>query len=793
MEPAKLEARALDLFETALDLPEGERAAWLAAQSTAEPALKTRLATMLDIDSGTGPQIITGQAFIDNEEGTTPPVERIGAYRLTDLIGRGGMGSVWRGRREAGDFTHDVAVKLIRPGVLSGALVERFEQERQILAGFSHPNIARLYDGGTTPDGAPYIIMEFIDGVPLGDWAKDGNRDLAARLSLFLQVCDAVAYAHQNLIIHRDLTPANVLVTRDGTARLIDFGIAREAEERDSTAAETPGRMSYTPGFAAPERQTGSASNTLTDIYSLGKLLEALMPSAAVPGELSAIIHKAAAQDPAARYASVTALAADIRNFREHRPVSAFEGGAFYPVAKFIRRQRAGVALGSLMLAGIISALIVTLFLYEQAETERIAADRRYEDVRALARFMMFDLYDELEKNPGNTKSIEMLATRAQTYLDSLSEDARASLDVQLEAGRGYRRLADIMGNPMIANLGKRDETGEMLDRATAELEALAAQYPDAPEALRAFGEAAFSNSVHKFVSDDDNETARALALKATGAYEQLATRPEATADDKRNLARARMMSAVPLPFLGRAEEGVETLKSIREDVKALTAEYPENEEIRSYLGSVNVETARAITRLAAAGDNSHDALPYWNEAIDIRKQTFAANPADKRPYRRLVVMYYERGAWLRDQGQYDAALADVLRSEEIARELLAEDPDDAWIARILTGIMDEKAKTLSYANRHEEALAISREAMIRNRAEIAASPDNAGKQREWAYALVLHGEIYMNAGRTAEACTFLTDARAAWAAFDTAHGISENDRNISLNNLAELEKNCPA
>ncbi|HHL43012.1 MAG TPA: serine/threonine protein kinase, partial [Hellea balneolensis] len=223
-------AKALKLFERALDQPKHNRVQWIKDQTPNDAQLRKKALSYLSRDEDASKAIQTGGALYETLDDTAIP-EQIGAYKIISLIGRGGMGSVYRGQRASGDFDHDVAIKVVRPGAMSDKLVARFENERQTLANLSHPNIARLYDGGTLDNGAPYIVMEFIDGVPVTEWAKQQNLSKPKRLQLFKSVCMAVEHAHQNLIIHRDITPSNVLVDKSGQVKLIDFGIAKPFDE----------------------------------------------------------------------------------------------------------------------------------------------------------------------------------------------------------------------------------------------------------------------------------------------------------------------------------------------------------------------------------------------------------------------------------------------------------------------------------------------------------------------------------------------------------------------------------
>ncbi|MEE2877691.1 MAG: serine/threonine-protein kinase [Pseudomonadota bacterium] len=780
------------IFSEALDQPSEDRENWVERACARNAALLARVQKLLRADTSDARLLRTGGAATDQEDAPLPP--KVGAYRISGLIGQGGMGAVYEGRRDTEDFEHIVAIKVVRPGALSDALVERFQHERRILASLNHPHIARLYDGGQAEDGSPYIVMERVDGAPITDWADEQELGRPARLSLFADLCDAVRHAHQHLVIHRDITPANVLVTPDGYVKLIDFGIAKPTAEQEETSNDaTVASMSYTPGFAAPERTSGTGANTLSDIYSLGRVLSALLDGDQMDADLLAIIGKATAEHPKDRYASVDGLMDDLTNYQSGYAVSARNGGTAYRIGKYLSRHRIGVTAAAAAAIALIGGLITMTTLYNVASENRRAADARFNDVRELATFMMFDLYDEMEKVTGNTKAISMLADESQSYLDSLSGDTRASLDVQLEASRGYKRLADIIGNPKNANLGRRGEAGEMLESALTQAQAIHAAYPTDPRAIRTLGEVAFSLSTHVYVSSDENQRAHDLAALSAEMYRQLAQRPDASFDDHRQHVRATMMSGVPLPWMDRDAEGIEILQDALAAGEALVAAYPEEAEAKLLLGSINVELARALVRQAQKTEIATDSLPYWDEAVRLRYASYEAEPDNTKPYRSLVTIHYERGAVLRAEERLDEALAEMEKSRSIAEELLARDPEDAWLKRMLGGVQDEQAKTLSFAGDHNAAIAAVRAAERHNSAEIEASPDDTGLMREWAYSLALYADIYFKAGMNDEGCARTARSRAQWDRLAEQHPLSEHDVAVSIAALEELEAQCSA
>ncbi|MCC6368023.1 MAG: serine/threonine protein kinase [Bryobacterales bacterium] len=265
----------------------------------------------------------------------------MGPYRLVRLLGHGGMGAVYLADREDGEVSQRVAIKFL--GLTAGFPEMRghFRQERQILASLAHPGIARLLDAGHT-GGQPYLVMEYIEGTHIDEYAR--KLDTRAILNLFLAICDAVSYAHRNLIIHRDLKPSNILIDSAGCPKLLDFGIAKILNESEETRAS---QRILTPEYASPEQALGGAQGTATDIYSLGAVLYRLL-AGKVPGDprsrgslgndLGFILGKTMRPEPMARYASVDALASDIRAFLDQRPVEARKGNVWYRTRKFFRR-----------------------------------------------------------------------------------------------------------------------------------------------------------------------------------------------------------------------------------------------------------------------------------------------------------------------------------------------------------------------------------------------------------------------------------------------------------------------
>ena len=270
-----------EILASAIALPEAERSAYLDKSCAADPELRSEVRSLLDSHEQAG-SVFLNRPAADLKAGLTKTGlrsnwigRRIGVYKIEAEIGHGGMGEVYRAVRADGQYKKEVAIKLVRGGYDTAAVLERFLHERQILASLDHPNIARLYDGGTTEDGLPYLVMELIEGTPIDQYCEEHDLPINERLKLFTQVCAAVQYAHQRLVIHRDIKPSNILVTTDGIPKLLDFGIAKILDP--AAKAETTLVRPMTPEYASPEQVRGEPITTATDVYSLGVVLYRLL------------------------------------------------------------------------------------------------------------------------------------------------------------------------------------------------------------------------------------------------------------------------------------------------------------------------------------------------------------------------------------------------------------------------------------------------------------------------------------------------------------------------------------
>jgi serine/threonine protein kinase len=417
------------IFDGALERPQQDRAAYLRVVCARNDQLRKEVESLLASHDESGAFLdqpaadLQGSLLrtLDDRSAEIPRIPRVGPYQLERRIGRGGMGSVWLASRVDHEYQRKVAIKMVKRGMDTAEILRRFRMERQLLAGLDHPNIARLIDGGSTPDGLPYLVMEYVEGTPIDQYCENRQSSISERLNLFRSVCAAVQYAHSNLVVHRDLKAGNILVARDGTPKLLDFGIAKLIDSEFSTlAAETrPELRPMTLEYASPEQVRGEPITTSSDVYSLGVLLYRLLtgkfpygpdvksrmamqqaicekdpprPSSVVlsdtgtvipqatqkidvaqeetrdkarrrlkrklAGDLDVIILKALHKEPARRYASVEQLSEDIRRYLEGKPVKACGDTLGYRTLKFVKRNAAGVGAMAALAALLVGSTI---------------------------------------------------------------------------------------------------------------------------------------------------------------------------------------------------------------------------------------------------------------------------------------------------------------------------------------------------------------------------------------------------------------------------------------------------
>lgn len=467
-------ARALEIVaEAERESPE------LAAELTA--LLRQHLANALDTRAMTPalPQTI------ETHVAAGPPGGFVGPYRIIREIGRGGTGIVFLAERADDEFHRAVALKVLRYVAWDAKSQALLTQERRMLTQLQHPHIAQLLDWGETDDGAPWLAMEYVEGLPIDEYCRSKKLSVAATLGVFEQVCEAVQYAHRHLVVHRDLKPGNILVSSAGLVKLLDFGISKLLD--DDTPTHTIDRR-FTPAFASPEQLRGEDVTATSDVYALGLILYDISagevpfsggsvddmvrrlsddewppPSAgagragidrrALAGDFDRIVLHAMARQPDRRYQSVEQLLADIARFRDGFPISAQPPTFTYRARKFLGRNALPVALGVAAVLALVGGAAVSIKNARAAQRAAERAERRFNDVRNLAHSVIFELHDEIRKVPGSVKARRVLVDTATKYLDSLHVEDAADDSLQMELAEAYIRIGYIQGGVAGVNL----------------------------------------------------------------------------------------------------------------------------------------------------------------------------------------------------------------------------------------------------------------------------------------------------------------------------------------------------
>ncbi len=654
--------------------------------------------------------------FIDANESERLAGSTIGPYRIVRPLGHGGMGTVFLATREGGDFTQRVAIKLVRGGE---TLVQRFRQERQILAALDHPNIARLIDGGTTPDGLPYLVMEYVDGIPIDVFAR--ALPAAEKLRLFLQLCDAVQYAHRSLVIHRDIKPGNVLVTADGTPKLLDFGIAKLASPE--TRPEATATRLMTPEYASPEQLLGRQVTTASDVYSLGVLLFELLTGAkpfvaatrtpvteasrasthtrALRGDLDTILACALDVDPQRRYGSVERFADDVRRHLSGHPVLARPATFVYRATKFVRRNL-------LVVAAAAAVVVVTAIAFATTLHQKRIAERRFDEVRSLARAVVFEIHDAIAPLPGSTGARELLVRRALVYLDNLAAEASDNVELRKELAAAYMKIGDVQGLPYRANLG--DTAGAMTSYR---------------KALR-------------IARETDSRALVADLYDRVGFVEQRAFRwREALAAHER--AREIRSSLPPAPELARTWTAIGDCRYVGLRTPAAQQAYEAALGVLARLPQspeALIETGRAHQRLGGffSGVMRRDlprAIRHHDAALQALAQRSALDPADavaRRNYADQLVMKATAQNLMRDSA---GALASTEQALVMLRELATADPRNVEAQKDLAFAWSEQGLALMHLGRREEARRAYARAIEIHEQRLARDPSSEEDRRD--------------------------------------------------------------
>jgi eukaryotic-like serine/threonine-protein kinase len=766
MTPPRLE-RVEEIFHAALECEPDQLSAFLGKACAGDEALLGKVEQLLAAHRQAGSFIDNPLANVahsnipDDQESDSLIGQTIGHYKISKRIGVGGMGAVYLAERADQQYEKQVAIKLIKRGMDTDSVLRHFRNERQILASFDHPNIARLLDGGATEDGLPYFVMEYVEGLPIDAYCDAHALSITERLKLFREVCGAVSYAHRHAVIHRDIKPSNILVTSDSesacsrtafgvrergrTPKLLDFGIAKILQpvgEAEPLATMT-GLHLMTPEYASPEQVLGQPLTTATDVYSLGVVLYRLLtgqkpyrlktgtpeeisraiieqeptrPSNAIAkrdgssksqipnpkllrGDLDNIVLMALRKESDRRYQSVEQFSEDIRRHLEALPVRARKDTLTYRSAKFVRRNMAATAAAALVFLTLLGGIIATTWQARRTRAEADRAERRFNDVRQLARSVLFDYHDAIKDLPGATRVRERLVKDALTYLDSLAREAGGDPALQRELAAAYERVGDVRGQAFSASLGNRAGAIDSYQKALRIREALVSGAPH------------------------DAKNRRDLAV----SYKRLGNQLVDTAEAARGLDYLRKSLAI---------------------LSKLADEEPANTEIHHDLA----ECYSAVGSALEGRGEMAGALEHHRKALPIYQKLLATDPQDRANRRSVSVTYENIGRALFLSNDLKGALENNHKALALREALLAENPSNADYRRILAVTYQNNGDYQAWSKNIPAALEGFRKKLAIDEQLLAADSANAQARTDLAYSAQRIGDLLSESGQHSEA-----------------------------------------
>jgi serine/threonine protein kinase/Tfp pilus assembly protein PilF len=702
---------------------------------------------------------------------STRLMETVGAYRIVGLLGRGGMGDVYRGERASGDFSQDVAIKVLRDGANAARIERRFLQERRILARLEHPNIARLVDGGLAEDGRPYYAMEYVDGKPIDAWCDERRLTVDERIDLFIQVCHPVEYAHQNLVVHRDLKPGNILITADGSVKLLDFGIAKVLDESDTLRIQTIDQACLmTPRYASPEQVLRHPITTATDVYALGVVLYELLtgqvplvsgkgteleamqaiveedperPSEVITthrppqegrrertmdevattrsadpihlsrrldGDLDAILLKALRKKPDDRYESVAALRHDLERHRLGLPITVRPPDLGYVLGTFVRRNRLLVSAVVLVFATLLAGLASTSWQAREAAVARDAARAEAHRAEAVTEFMAA-LFQVAGPNQGGDPSMPVreVLERGGAMLDSrLSEQPETRAALLLALGGVYRDLGLYQEAAPLA-----EQSADVCRRIGDDeglIEALAVLCDLRIQTAR-------YDDAREILADLDHRVSRDVG------------------DGSSRRAQVLLLSASLQRALGETENAA---RQLRTAIEALEED----------AGTENLEVSAVANSLAVmlhdAGQPG-EAATYHQLALGINERLLGPHHPD------TLTSMNNLGSVLDTLGEYGRAEALLRRTLELRRQVYPSSHP------FIAGTLNLLATTVANQGRYDEAIECNREALRINRELLGDDHPEIG------HALNNLAVVHYERGNLEDAEACLREALEVW------------------------------
>ena len=787
------------IFQAVLEVETTARASYLTEACANDEELRHEVESLLTSHDDAGEFIeapaVAALTPSDEEEFVSAVGQRIGPYQVLREIGHGGMGTVYLAMRADDQFKKRVAIKLVRRGMGSDFIVRRFRHERQILASLDHPNIARLFDGGTTADGLPYFVMEYIEGLPIDEYCDQQQLATAARLELFRTVCAAVQHAHQNLVVHRDLKPGNILLTADGTPKLLDFGIAKllnpelTGETMDVTMT---GMKLMTPGYASPEQARGGTITTVSDVYSLGVVLYELLTghrpyhvAALPPHEAMRIICEEQPSKPSTAVSKNEVLTTSnststitpemVSRTRDSQPdklrkrlsgdldnivlmAMRKEPSRRYvsvsQLAEDIRRHLSGlpvmarddtfryrsVKFITRHKFGVAAAMLISIALLGGMMTtlwQARKAERRFNDVRTLANSFMFEVHDAIEKLPGSTPARALLVKRALEYLDSLAQESSSDITLQRELATAYEKVGQIQGDPFYANLGDINGAVQSYRKALLIRQALI-QITPRDETVRAELAICFTHLGDVLGYSRNPNDGMESYHQALNLREQLVAEHSTRPTLREELATSYEVIGDVLRKNGDSSGALEQFSKASAIYEEKVRQEPENKLARRALAVMYRKIANGLDE---TGDK-RGGLESAGKALAIFEDltTLDASPQNRGE---LAASFNQIGDLLWGADEINGALENYRKSLSLREQLSAADPSDTKLTRSYAISLANVGYVLAQNGSGQDAIVHNEKAMTILQSLVANNPNNADLRGDLAAYRVYFGDSY--------------------------------------------------
>lgn len=738
----------------------------------------------------------------------------IGQYRIESLIGEGGMGSVYLGIRDDAEFKMHVAIKVLNRSSSGGDIVNRFRLERRILARLNHPFIARIFDGGVSEGGLLYFVMEHIPGIPLDEYLRKINPNLEARLQLFREICSAVSFAHQNLVVHSDIKSSNILIMEGGIPKLLDFGISQvlDPEQRELALAQEGKVAALTPAYASPEQLRGLPLSTASDIYSMGVLLYEMIcgrhpypvdPTnpfailskisegdppklseisslAGVHADLDAIILKAIQPEPKDRYVTANQFSRDVERYIKHQPVVAWPDSHYYRLRKFVRRNRVSVAVGCFAFLSLFGGILAASYMADRAQEQRLLAEARFQDVRHLANSLIFDLDSELAQIPGATGVRSKLVERALEYLDRLDQESRDDLELQRELASAYEKLGDVQGRPNVANIGNSALALECYRKALSIREKVREKRNDVGARQDIASTYSRLSALAKLMGD--YEGGLTYDREALTMYREMLELEPTNIAYRRKVASAYTALGGGLSQIGDWDGVLETRRQALRMFEEIVASGSEDPEDTRGLCLAH----RRLGGIQLMLKNRPEAENHFRKALSIAHEMMRARPGDSRNVQDLAASATALGGLLYESGQFDEAIVRYREAIEIHEQIAASDPLDARNRSLLASNLHRLARTMIRTKDPKPALPYLIRGLTIRQGLSAENPMNAGGQGEVGESHMVMGDYFSVMGDKSRA---LASYRQAMTIFRNLQAEGKENAILEIERRETLEK----